>query len=94
MLATPTGDIDRDFAAIMIPQHQAGIDMARAELKYGHNEEMRRLAQRIVSQQEQEISDIDRAVGETSPAATTVALSCADSRSTFRPPIVNRSSAE
>ena len=39
MLVTPTGDIDRDFAAIM--QHQGAIDMAEAELKYGHNDELR-----------------------------------------------------
>ena len=69
MLATPTGDIDRDFAAIMIPQHQGAINMAQAELKYGHNEEIRRLAQRIVSQREQEISAMRRAVEEASPAA-------------------------
>jgi hypothetical protein len=69
MLVVPTGDIDRDFAAIMIPQHQAAIDMAQAELKYGHNEAVRRLAQRIVSQREQEISAMRHAVGETSPAA-------------------------
>jgi hypothetical protein len=69
MLVAPTGDIDRDFAAIMIPQHQGALDVARAELKYGHNEELRHLAQRIVSQQEQEISDMRRAIGETSAAA-------------------------
>jgi uncharacterized protein (DUF305 family) len=69
MLVAPTGDIDRDFAAIMIPQRQAAIDMAQAELKYGHNEELRRLAQRSVSQQEQEISATSRAIGESSPAA-------------------------
>ena len=69
MLVPPTGDIDRDFAAIMIPQHQAAIDMAQAELKYGHNEEVRRLAQRIVSQREQEISAMRRVIGESAPAA-------------------------
>jgi hypothetical protein len=45
-LAAPTGDIDRDFAAIMIPQHQDAIDMAEAELKYGHNDELRRLGEK------------------------------------------------
>jgi uncharacterized protein (DUF305 family) len=69
MLVAPTGDIDHDFAAIMIPQHQAAIDMAQAELKYGHNEEVRRLAQRIVSQREQEISAMRRVIGESAPAA-------------------------
>jgi uncharacterized protein (DUF305 family) len=67
MLVKATGDIDRDFVAVMIPHHQGAIDMARAELKYGHNEELRRLAQNIVTQQEQEISAMQDAVGEASP---------------------------
>jgi uncharacterized protein (DUF305 family) len=53
MLMTPTGDIDRDFVDVMVPHHQGAIDMARAEIRYGHNGELRQLAQRIVSQQEQ-----------------------------------------
>jgi uncharacterized protein (DUF305 family) len=56
MLVKPTGDVDRDFVAIMIPQRQAAIDMARAELKYGQDEELRRLAQSIVDDEEREIS--------------------------------------
>jgi uncharacterized protein (DUF305 family) len=64
MLVESTGDIDRDFVAMMIPHHQGAIDMARAELKYGHNEELRRLAQNIVTQQQNEISDMQIAIGE------------------------------
>ena len=67
MLVTPTGDIDRDFAAIMIPQHQGAIDMAKAELKYGHNDEVRRLAEKIVARQQQEISELHRASQEAAP---------------------------
>jgi uncharacterized protein (DUF305 family) len=63
MLVKPTGDIDRDFVAMMVPHHQGAVDMARAELKYGHNQELRRLAQNIVTQQEQEISAMRAAVG-------------------------------
>ena len=33
----PTGDVDHDFIAMMIPHHQGAIDMARAELLHGHN---------------------------------------------------------
>ncbi len=35
---TPSGDVDRDFVAMMVPHHQGAIDMAQAELRYGHNE--------------------------------------------------------
>jgi uncharacterized protein (DUF305 family) len=69
MLLTPTGDIDRDFVAMMIPHHQGAIDMARAELKYGHNQELRRLAQDIVSQQQHEIAEMQLAVGEPQGSA-------------------------
>jgi uncharacterized protein (DUF305 family) len=64
MLFTPTGGIDRDFAAIMMPQHQIAIDMAEAELKYGHDDELRRLVDKIVAQQEREISVQRHATGE------------------------------
>jgi uncharacterized protein (DUF305 family) len=64
MLVKSTGDADRDFVAMMIPHHQGAIDMARAELKYGHNEELKRLAQNIVTQQEHEISEMQHAIGD------------------------------
>lgn len=70
MLVPPTGDIDRDFAAIMIPHHRATIDMAEAELKYGHDDQLRRLAEKIVAQQQQEISILRSATGDTAVATT------------------------
>jgi uncharacterized protein (DUF305 family) len=62
MTIKPTGDVDRDFVAMMVPHHQGAIDMAQAELKYGHNEQLRRLAQEIVVTQQQEIAVMRDAV--------------------------------
>src|SRR5437899_2844150 len=59
----PTGDIDRDFAAMMIPHHQGAIDMALAELRYGSNEQLRRIAQEIIVEQQQEIAAMHMALG-------------------------------
>ncbi|QTC93189.1 DUF305 domain-containing protein [Brevundimonas goettingensis] len=56
MTIAPTGDSDRDFAAMMIPHHQGAVDMARIELAYGKDEPMRRLAQGIIVEQTQEIA--------------------------------------
>ena len=64
MEAKPTGDIDRDFVAMMAPHHQGGIDMAVLELRYGKNEQLRRLAQEIIVSQTQEIVAMKLAIGE------------------------------
>ena len=68
----PSGDVDRDFAAMMIAHHQGAIDMAKAELRYGHNEQLRRLAQEIIVSQSQEIAVMRLAVGQppAMPAAS------------------------
>jgi uncharacterized protein (DUF305 family) len=70
LTADPTGDVDRDFVALMMAHHQGAIDMARAELKYGHNEELRRLAQSIIAEREQEMSAMRSVVGEAPPSKT------------------------
>jgi uncharacterized protein (DUF305 family) len=56
MQSQPTGDIDRDFVQQMIPHHQGAIDMAKALLKAGHNERLKRLAQEIIITQQEEIA--------------------------------------
>lgn len=53
--AKPSGNDDADFVNLMLPHHQAAIDMARAELLYGTDPQMRRLAQEIITDQESEI---------------------------------------
>ena len=60
MAARLTGDPDRDFAAMMIPHHQGAIDMAKAELQFGRDPVLRRLAQGIIVEQQQEIEVMRR----------------------------------
>jgi uncharacterized protein (DUF305 family) len=50
-----THEPDRDFAAMMIPHHQGAVDMALVELRFGHDERLRRLAEGIIVEQRQEI---------------------------------------
>jgi hypothetical protein len=66
----PSGDIDRDFAAMMIPHHQGAIDMALAELRYGRNESLRRIAQEIIVEQLQEIAAMNLALDRPLPLST------------------------
>src|SRR5262249_8133543 len=56
MDVTPTGDVDADFAAMMIPHPLGAIARAQAELKAGRTEQLRRLAQEIIVTQQQEIA--------------------------------------
>jgi uncharacterized protein (DUF305 family) len=70
MSIRPSGDIDRDFAETMIPHHQGAIDMAEAELRHGKNEQLRRIAQEIVVDQQQEIAAMRLALGDPLPAST------------------------
>lgn len=76
MAAKPTGDVDRDFVAMMIPHHQGAIDMAVIQLRYGKNEQLRRIAQEIIVEQMQEIAAMKLAIGQpatdTTPAPTQV----------------------
>ena len=52
----PSGDVDTDFVAMMVPHHQGAIEMAQAQLRHGHNEPLRRMAQEIIVTQLQEIN--------------------------------------
>jgi hypothetical protein len=67
MTIKPSGDVDQDFVAMMVPHHQGAIDMAQAELRYGHNEQLRRIAQEIVVEQQQEIVAMRLALGQALP---------------------------
>lgn len=64
MMIKPSGDPDRDFAAMMIPHHQGAVEMAEAELKYGKDERLRRLAQGIIVEQRQEIAVMQAVLAE------------------------------
>jgi uncharacterized protein (DUF305 family) len=56
----PTGDPDKDFVMMMIPHHQGAIEMAKIELQYGKDPEIRRMAKDIISAQEEEIAAMKR----------------------------------
>jgi Domain of unknown function (DUF305) len=55
-----SGNSDVDFVRLMLPHHQAAIDMAKAQLLYGKDPQMRRLAQEIITDQQLEIELMQR----------------------------------
>jgi uncharacterized protein (DUF305 family) len=58
MGGVPPTDLDASFAAMMVPHHQGAVDMARLQLLYGKDPELRRLAQSIIAEQQIEIQQM------------------------------------
>lgn len=69
MAVKPTGKVDVDFVAMMIPHHQGAVDMAKAVLRYGKNDRLNAIARNIVATQEREIVMMRAAVGGRVPVA-------------------------
>jgi hypothetical protein len=70
MTVKPSGNIDADFTAMMIPHHQGAVDMAEAELHYGHNPKLRRIARNIIAGQSRQIDAMKAALGRPPAQAT------------------------
>jgi uncharacterized protein (DUF305 family) len=63
-----SGNNDVDFVKLMLPHHQAALDMAKTQLVYGKDPQMRRLAQRIITAQQSEIDLMQRWLAQQQPA--------------------------
>jgi hypothetical protein len=74
MAVKPSGNVDADFTAMMIPHHQGAVDMAEAELHYGHNEKLRRIARNIITGQRRQIGAMKAALGRPLSEATSSAM--------------------
>lgn len=59
MMVKYSGDADVDFVRSMIPHHQGAVDMAKIELQYGKDAEIKKLAEQIVQSQEAEIKQMN-----------------------------------
>jgi DUF305 family protein family protein len=81
MAVKPSGNVDADFTAMMIPHHQGAVDMAEAELHYGHNRKLRRIARNIVAGQRRQIGAMRAALGQPLSEATSAAVPLGQSSS-------------
>jgi uncharacterized protein (DUF305 family) len=89
MAAPPSGDIDADFVNMMEPHHQGAIEMAELELQYGHNEQLRRMAQEIIVDQQQEIAVMRLALHRPPPPSA----AAPDQPATRPPPMTGMAAA-
>lgn len=62
-----SGNSDVNFVRLMLPHHQAAIDMARTQLMRGADPEMSRLAQEIITDQQSEIELMQRWLKQHDP---------------------------
>jgi uncharacterized protein (DUF305 family) len=53
-----TGNPDVDFRTHMIPHHRGAVEMAKVALKHAKDPETKRMAQRIIDDQEKEIAEM------------------------------------
>ena len=53
-----TGNIDKDFAMMMKSHHQAAVDMSEVELESGKDDELKKMAQKIIDSQKSEINEL------------------------------------
>lgn len=51
----PSGDVDKDFARMMIPHHESAVAMAKVELQQGRHAELKQMAQKMIDDQTREI---------------------------------------
>lgn len=54
-----SASMDKQFVKMMIPHHQTAIDMSKAYIKTGgHEEELKKIANNIISSQQKEINEL------------------------------------
>lgn len=52
-----TGNTDRDFVMMMIPHHESAVKMAQAELLHGKQVKLKKMAEKMISNQSKEIDE-------------------------------------
>ncbi|MCB2408102.1 DUF305 domain-containing protein [Hymenobacter lucidus] len=83
-----TGNVDQDFALMMVPHHQSAVDMAKAELAHGRDTKLKEMAQKMIDAQQQEIQQFKawqaKNGGQLKPSAAVYEcpMGCEGSRST------------
>ena len=54
-----TGDVDHDFAMMMVPHHRTAIEMSRIQLREGKAPKIRAMAEKMIDAQQKEIEELE-----------------------------------
>lgn len=54
-----TGDVDKDFIRMVRQHHLQGIEMARIQMQNGDDAETKRMAQKILDEQQKDVARFD-----------------------------------
>jgi len=54
-----SGDADKDFVVMMIPHHESAVTMAEDEISHGKHYELKKMAQKIIADQNKEIKEFN-----------------------------------
>jgi uncharacterized protein (DUF305 family) len=54
-MGASSGNVDQEYAALMVPHHQSAVDMAKVELTYGQDAKLKSMAQQMITAQQKEI---------------------------------------
>ena len=65
----PIGNIDHDFAHMMMAHHQGAVAMSEILLRDGKDATMRQMAEKIKADQQMEIADLDKVAGRLDGSA-------------------------
>lgn len=55
-----TGDLDNDYATLLILHHNSAVEDAEAYLMYGNNAQLKTMAQKIIDDQKKEIEELSK----------------------------------
>ncbi|MCY7409383.1 MAG: DUF305 domain-containing protein, partial [Chitinophagales bacterium] len=59
-----SNDADKDFVMMMITHHQLAIEMAKSEISNGHHDEIKQMAQQMITAQTNEIQEFQKWMNE------------------------------
>ncbi len=55
-----SNDADKDFVMMMIPHHESAVEMAKSEIANGHHDEIKQMAQQMITAQTNEIQEFKK----------------------------------